>query len=97
SPQSRGCHALLKQGAKLVESAQDVLEELPLLGHAKSQPASSHAEAPEGEEPDEPTENGLLTALGFDPVSIDALVARTGIAPSDLQARLLEFELEGEV
>jgi DNA processing protein len=39
----------------------------------------------------------LLSALGFDPVSLDALVARTGIPASSLQARLLELELQGEV
>ena len=95
SPQSRGCHWLLKQGAKLVESAQDVLEELPLpAGHqlagAPHQPDPAAAR-------DAGPEDDLLAALGFDPVSLDALVARTGIAPADLQARLLEFELDGEV
>lgn len=91
SPQSRGCHWLLKQGAKLVESAQDVLEELPLPpGHTLT------GVAHEDEAGDLP-EDDLLSALGFDPVSLDALVARTGIAPADLQARLLEFELDGAV
>ena len=42
-------------------------------------------------------EDALLSALGFDPVSLDALVARTGIAPAWLQGRLLELELQGEV
>ena len=96
SPQSRGCHALLKQGAKLVESAQDVLEELP-QGTRRGSAAETEQGAAEGEETDEPPEHGLLAALGFDPVSIDALVARTGIAPSELQARLLELELAGDV
>ena len=97
SPQARGCHALLKQGAKLVESAQDVLEELPRGGRPGLPPQSDVEEAGEGEEPDGPADQGLLAALGFDPVSIDALVARTGIAPSDLQAELLELELAGDV
>ncbi|MBC7604398.1 MAG: DNA-protecting protein DprA [Ramlibacter sp.] len=99
SVQSRGCHALIKQGAKLVETAQDVLEELSAPG--SSRPGSSRPEAVETEREDtEPEiEEGdcLLAALGFDPVSLDALVARTGIPASTLQARLLELELGGEI
>jgi DNA processing protein len=97
SPQARGCHALIKQGAKLVESARDVLEELPSLAQARAQVPADSPEPSEDDATDEPAEDKLLAALGFDPVSIDALVARTGIAPSELQARLLEFELDGEV
>jgi DNA processing protein len=103
SPQSRGCHALLKQGAKLVETAQDVLEELPLAGHgsgARPNAAAASREFAHGDDmqdEDLPREDELLSALGFDPVSLDALVARTGFAASVLQARLLEFELRGDV
>lgn len=90
SPQARGCHALLKQGAKLVETAQDVLEELS-VAPATAAAATVEAAAASGREDE------VLAAMGFDPVSLDALVSRTGIAPAVLQARLLEHELAGLV
>lgn len=90
SLQSRGCHALIKQGAKLVEEAQDVLEELQLALPAATPGAAEPAPQVGDEDP-------LLQALGYDPVSLDALVARTGESPATLGARLLELELSGEV
>jgi DNA processing protein len=89
SPQSRGCHALIKQGAKLVETAQDILEELRLPG---ALPEASAA-APGADPADAP----LLAALGFDPVTLDALAARTGWGAAELSTRLLELELDGRV
>ncbi|MFY3385332.1 DNA-processing protein DprA [Paracidovorax sp. MALMAid1276] len=95
APQSRGCHALIRQGAKLVESAQDVLEELRL---SAAPPVSAEGAGGGEAAPSAPApENALLKALGFDPVGIDALVARTGMDAAALQVALLELELEGRV
>lgn len=90
SPQSRGCHALIKQGAKLVELAQDVLEELQLDTDGR-RGALPFSDAPTD------ADSPLLTALGHDPASLDALQARTGLPTPSLQAQLLELELSGQL
>ena len=95
APQSRGCHALIRQGAKLVESAQDILEELPGFAAALQR---SGTDADAGAPQQEPTEeDGLLAQMGHAPVSLDALCARTGHDVAHLQVALLELELEGQV
>lgn len=94
SPQSRGCHALIRQGAKLVESVNDILEELPPLRTAST---ASLAHQDEGATEGDASEDPLLEALGFDPVSLDALSARTGWSAAALQAKMLELELDGHV
>lgn len=91
SPQSRGCNALLKQGAKLVDSAADILEE---FAGARPGEAARSAAAEPGETA---REDPLLAALGFDPIGLDALVARTGQSAAELAARLLDLELAGRV
>ena len=89
SPQARGCHALIRQGAKLVESAEDVLEELPPLG-APLAPTAADPEPPHEQQ-------ALLEAMGFDPVSLDALMARCGWSAAELSAALLDLELDGQI
>ena len=92
STQARGCHALIKQGAKLVESAQDILEELGTLTPELFPPANGPLPTVSAEAEDE-----LLGALGFGPLGLDALQARTGLDIATLQARLMEFEILGQV
>jgi DNA processing protein len=89
SPQARGCHALIRQGAKLVESAQDILEEFSDY--------TPDAQSAGGESTAGLAEHPLLQAMGYDPVHVEILSDRTGWSAADVQAQLLELELEGHV
>jgi DNA processing protein len=85
SPLARGCHALIKQGAKLVESAADILDELawqqrlapPVLAETLSDP--------------------ILDALDGAPTTLDTLAQRTGLTLEALSAKLLALELDGRI
>jgi DNA processing protein len=98
NPQARGCHALIKQGAKLVESAQDIIEELGSLFATLESPVES---TPPGEDTEilkRDADYQLLDqALGYDPVSVDELIARTGLTAEAVSSMLLLLELEGHV
>ena len=87
SPVARGCHKLIKQGAKLVETAQDVLEE---LGDINQQVVTSESSTSSEENP-------LLAALGHDPCTLDELVERTGLRADQLLGELLTLELSGQL
>ena len=110
SPLAKGCHLLIKQGAKLVETAADILDELGWASAAaperrtrpaasappSAQPASA-AHAPAARTPPNAAETALLDALGFDPVDLDTLCERTGQPAAALSAQLLALELDGRV
>ena len=85
SPHSKGCHALIKQGAKLVESAQDLLQELGV--DVSVAPVAAAV----------PAASGLLAHLGYDPCDIDTLCARSGLTADVVSAMLLQLELDGKV
>ena len=89
SPLSKGCHLLLKQGAKLAESSQDILEELGAVVHERDGTSGSDHEVAH--------ENPVLAALGFDPLDLDTLCQRSGLTPESASAMLLTLELEGVV
>lgn len=92
SPMSRGCHQLIRQGAKLVETAADVLEELRWeTGLATTAPDAGNAEPEAGDE------TRVLACLGDAPCTLDTLSVRSGLTPGALLAILLPMELAGRV
>lgn len=101
APQVRGCHALIRQGATLVETVHDILQELPPQERPSAMPQPSTGPTtmapPERTAVTDDAQDPLLCALGWDPMGLDALQARTGMDTATLQARLLEYELAGAV
>ncbi|MFL9878167.1 DNA-processing protein DprA [Herbaspirillum rhizosphaerae] len=108
SPLSKGCHLLIKQGAKLVESAEDILEELGRLPLSSPSRLSLPSLLPSSLEAASPTstsstamnnheDDAVLKAMGFDPIAGDMLSMRSGFDAAALNAHLLTLEMEGVV
>jgi DNA processing protein len=97
NPQARGCHALLKQGAKLVESVADIMEELGALADAARSQAPVPKASRSAEDELGAQERDLLEQMGYDPVTVDMLIERTGLTAEVVSSMLLLLELRGRV
>ena len=99
NPLSRGCHELIRQGAKLTETAADILSELNFSAFFEGlrRSAEGPVPAPGIDAGMDKEHKILLDALGFDPADFDMLVVRTGFKPEAVSSMMLILELEGHV
>lgn len=100
NPLVRGCHSLIRDGVTLVESAEQVIEQLGglLAFQLQANRRAGDAESTGSiDDPCDPGQRAVLEALGFDPVPMDTIIQRTGLAVENLHSLLLMLELEGRV
>lgn len=97
NPLSRGCHLLIRQGAKLVESAADIVSELgPLVQHIATRPDETNTSVSDAADKDTDYEM-LLEVMGFDPATADELAGQSGLTIDQVSSMLLILELHGEI
>lgn len=96
NPLSRGCHALIRQGAKLVETAMDVIDELGPLA-ASCRPCEESVPAPDTTWQPADEYMQLIENMGFDNIRVDQLVVRSGLTPAEVSSMLLQLEMSGYV
>ena len=97
SPFSKGCHQLIKQGAKLVDDAIDILVELQWRTTAVSATSRLDINTSTDDPGNENDADPILTAMGYDPVSIDALLERVTLPADQIIARMTELEIDGVI
>jgi len=104
NPLARGCHRLIREGAKLVETAEDILEELGELARSQLLLENEHENDDNSFElqldtgrSDDRDYDRLLSAMAYDPASVDALVMRCGLTAEEVSSMLLILELQGHV
>ena len=102
NPQARGCHRLIRDGARLVETPADVIEDLAplageLAGRLRAMLDEESAPADEPVADDDPEVRAVLEALGFDPTPVEAVIDRTELTTSAVSSILLTLELDGRV
>ena len=97
SPLSKGCHRLIKEGAKLIENSADIIDELKSLIGTIDPPSMTPATPPENMPHSDPDYVKLLSSIGFAPVTLHDLASRSDLTTGELSSMLLILELEGRV
>ncbi len=97
NPLARGCHQLIREGAKLVETAEDIVEELGALAGVGEMPVEDEALVDQGSQALDSDYQLLFACLGYDPIEIDSLVTQSGLTAETVSSMLLLLELEGQV
>ena len=97
NPAVKGCHALIKQGAKLVETADDILEELQILVKNDTSGDTTRETRDQETQILDPDYQKLLSCMGFEPIDIDSIAECTGFSAANIASMLLILELQGDI